>query len=390
MPGNKHERLFTVEEIDHFFDFTSSNPLLQSVFSSENFKSKESGKDHDFPTLYKMLMLQRLFDIEADRLHYTIADRRSWMAFLNTTDASHLPPLNVLDEFRQKLRRTGIYDQLFSQFDRDLARQGIVLHRGRIRDLFAVSINRSNGDRPDPRNQPETERISEINFPGIPHPIWLRTATSDERVFREIILERGYDFEIRSNPEFILDCGANIGLASIFFKSRFPSARIVAVEPEDSNFRLLEHNLSYYYPHAQCLRNGIWNCNTELSVKNSSTGDKWAFIVGKRESTEETGVTSVTIAEIMKRYNRESIDILKVDIEGAELELFSSNYEYWLPRTKAIMIETHDQIRKGCSQALFRALANFDYSVSYIGNTILCVRETIKTGHANERLTNFS
>jgi len=297
------------------------------------------------------------------------------MAFLNTTDASCLPSLPVLNEFRQELRRNGLYDQLFNQFDRDLARQGIVLHRGRIRDLRAVAIHHPDGDRPDPRNQPDIERISEINYTGIPHPIWLRAGTSDERVFRDVLLERGYDFDIPGNPEFILDCGANIGLASIFFMSRFPSAHIVAVEPEDSNFRLLEHNLSYYYPRAECLRNAIWNCNTELSVKNLRSAGKWAFVVGKRESMEEGDLTSITIADIMKKYNRDSIDILKVDIEGAELELFSSNYEYWLPKTKAIMIETHDQIRKGCSQSLFRAIANFDYSISYIGNTMMCIRE---------------
>jgi len=294
------------------------------------------------------------------------------MAFLNTTDASCLPSLPVLNEFRQELRRNGLYDQLFNQFDRDLARQGIVLHRGRIRDLRAVSIHHPDGD---PRNQPDVERISEINFAGIPYPIWLRAGTSDEKVFSEILLERGYDFETPGNPGFILDCGANIGMASLFFLNRFPSAHIVAVEPEDSNFRILERNLSYYYPRAQCLRNGIWNCNTGLSVKNLRTAGKWAFVVGKRESMEEDGLRSITIADIMKRYNRESIDILKVDIEGSELELFSNNYEYWLPRTKAIMIETHDQMRKGCSQSLFRAIANFNYSISHRGNTLVCVRE---------------
>jgi len=375
MQSIKFEGLFKVDEINKFFDFSSYSRLLKSVFVSERFKCKDSNKDHDFSTLYKMLILQRLFSLEADQLHYTIADRRSWMAFLNTTDVSELPPLPALEEFRHKLRRSGVHDELFNQFDRALAAHGIVLHRGRVRDPSAVAIARSGTDQSGFGDKRGSERISEINFPGIPHPIWLRSGTSDERVFREIILERGYDFEIDGTPAFILDCGANVGLASIFFKSRFPSTHIVAVEPEDSNFRLLEQNLSYYYPDVECLRNGIWNCNTELSIKNLRNSSKWGFVVGKRESIEEDNIRSITINDLMKKYNRDSVDILKIDIEGAELELFSSNYEYWLPRTKAIMIETHDQIRKGCSQSLFRAIGNFDFSISYRGNTMLCVRD---------------
>jgi FkbM family methyltransferase len=375
MSTKELEGLFNIGEINELFDFRSCNHLFKTVFLSERFKSKEGDKVHDFSTLYKMLILQRLFGLETDHLHYTITDRRSWMAFLNATDAGELPSLPELEEFRYKLRKSGIDDDLFSQFDRAMADHGIVLQRGHIKELSAVAIAPSGLDQPRSGDKSRSDRISEIYVPGIQHPIHIRFGTSDEVVFREILLEKGYNFQVDGTPEFIVDCGANIGLASIFFRNRFPSTHIIAVEPEDSNFRLLEHNLSYYYPQVECLRNGIWNCNTELAIKNLKTSGKWGFVVGERESIEEDSVSSITINDILKKYNRESIDILKVDIEGAEVELFSSNYDYWLPKTKAILIETHDRSRKGCSQSFFRAIANFDFSISYKGNTMLCVRD---------------
>lgn len=375
MTSKEFEGSFNIGEINKLYDFRSCNHLLEKVFPGEKFKCKTGDKDHDFSTLYKMLILQRLFGLEAEHLHNTIMDRRSWMAFLDTTDAGELPSLPELEEFRYKLRRSGVHDELFNQFDRTLADQGIVLQRGHMRELSAVAVARPGADQPHLGQKGWSDPISEIKLPGIQYPICIRFGTSDERVFREIFLERGYNFEFDGTPEFILDGGANIGLASIFFRHRFPSTHIIAVEPEDSNFRLLEHNLSYYYPQAECLRNGLWNCNTELSIKNQNNSEKWAFVVGEKESTEEDSVSSITIKDILKKYHRDTIDILKLDIEGAELELFSNNYDYWLPRTKTIMIETHDHVRKGCSQSFFRAIANFDFSISYKGNMMLCVRD---------------
>ncbi len=57
----------------------------------------------------------------------------------------------------------------------------------------------------------------------------------------------------------------------------------------------------------------------------------------------------------------ELIDILKLDIEGAEAELFCANYENWLGKTNVIIIELHDRIREGCSEALYKATAHHNF-----------------------------
>jgi hypothetical protein len=103
-----------------------------------------------------------------------------------------------------------------------------------------------------------------VRPPEVKEPIYLRVPSSDLDTFEQVFRNGEYDFRA-SNPRFIIDAGANVGLASILFASRYPSARIIAIEPEQSNFDLLKENVApypsitparkYYDPHA---RSGTW------------------------------------------------------------------------------------------------------------------------------------
>jgi len=81
---------------------------------------------------------------------------------------------------------------------------------------------------------------------GIRHPIHLRLRTSDVSLLDEIILNAEYACETFSAPRVIIDAGANIGLASVFYANRYPRAKIIAIEPEQSNFDVLKKNTSHY------------------------------------------------------------------------------------------------------------------------------------------------
>src|SRR6478735_7707633 len=80
------------------------------------------------------------------------------------------------------------------------------------------------------------------NIRNYKHPIYLRNGSSDVHVFSQVIYDREYELKYRVKPTVIVDCGANIGLATIFFKNKFPDATIIAVEPESSNFKVLQKN----------------------------------------------------------------------------------------------------------------------------------------------------
>lgn len=212
-----------------------------------------------------------------------------------------------------------------------------------------------------------------VRLPGASQRLYLRRGTSDIAVFNQVFLVEEYKVPLKESPRFIIDCGANIGVTTFFFRLRYPEALIVAVEPEDSNFTMLKRNTSKL-KNIECLQAGIWNRSTFLRVENSGV-EKWEFTFQETDS-KDGAIEAISITSILQQFSRMEIDILKMDIEGSEREVFASNYEAWLPGTKTILIELHDTMRRGCSTAFFQALSkyNFTFDVRGKGKTVICTR----------------
>lgn len=193
--------------------------------------------------------------------------------------------------------------------------------------------------------------------PGIRHRVHVRMRTTDEDVYRDTLLLQQYGFELPFEPETILDAGANIGTASIYFAQRYPRARIIALEPEPSNFALLARNVAPY-PTITPVRAALWNRDGEISLghptPSASAQQKWAFVT--REGPGES-VRAVTLPTLMREMHIRRIDVLKVDIEGAEKEVFESCD--WMDAVRCMMIELHDRFKPGCSQAVDCAARGF-------------------------------
>ena len=202
------------------------------------------------------------------------------------------------------------------------------------------------------------------------HPIFLRNDSSDVHVFSQVLYEKEYEIKYHLNPSVIVDCGANIGLATIFFKNKFPEATIIAVEPEPSNFALLKKNTEEY-PDIHCLNSGIWNRSTHLKITNHHRGN-WGFTVEETDKNDEDSIQAVSIDELMKKYQLHHIDILKIDIEGSEQKLFESNFEKWLPFVKVMVIEFHDATTKDCAKTFFKALEPYEYETKTHRESIVC------------------
>ena len=217
-----------------------------------------------------------------------------------------------------------------------------------------------------------------LKVPGLEEKVTLRNSTSDAHCFNQVFLDLDYDFDLPFKPSFIVDCGANVGLSSLFFHRKYPDAEIVAVEPESSNFEMLVKNTKAYsgiHPY----RYGIWNKNIHLEIVDESAGnDKWGFKVKETFPGAPGSIEAITIDEIMKRFDRDEIDILKIDIEGSEIEVFSSHFENWLPKTRIIMIELHDRGRKDCGKTFFQTLFKYDFSINqyHRGEIIMCIRNS--------------
>ena len=88
---------------------------------------------------------------------------------------------------------------------------------------------------------------------------------------------RNTDFEVEKPPRTLVDAGANIGLASLYFANRFPSANIIAIEPEQSNFDLLRKNVAPYETITP-IRAALWHENGIIKLVDPERLGKWGFM----------------------------------------------------------------------------------------------------------------
>lgn len=190
-----------------------------------------------------------------------------------------------------------------------------------------------------------------------------RKNTKDFETFEEVFISQIYDIYLTFVPKTIIDAGANTGFASLFFKFRYPDADIVAVEIDAGNVTMIEKNLEGY-SNFEILQKGLYNKHAFFKVVNPFNATN-SFVVKEVDQDENYDIESVTVSQIIKDKNWETVDILKIDIEGAEIELFESNYKEWLPKVKVIYIETHDRMKPKCAYTVIKAINEFDDFILY-------------------------
>ena len=188
----------------------------------------------------------------------------------------------------------------------------------------------------------------------------MRKNPYDYATFEEVLLREDYNIDFGFEPRTIIDGGANIGLTSVFFANKFPNANIVAVEPEKENFQILQKNTNSY-SNISLLNAGIWDHNTFLSVVDEGKGNN-AFTVKEVPVNTENAIKALSVYEIMKQQDWSTIDILKLDIEGTEKNIFEKNYESWLPFVRVLIVELHDRMIEGSSEAVFNTISKYNFS----------------------------
>jgi FkbM family methyltransferase len=145
-------------------------------------------------------------------------------------------------------------------------------------------------------------------------------------------MEEAFDLAfLNLNPKVIIDAGANAGFASIYFAHAYPRARVFAIEPEENSCQMLLRNAEFY-PNILPIRAALWSEEGELQITNPNS-DKWSFQVNKltKDKAAET-IDAITMDKLLSMAKTDKIDIIKMDIEGAEAELFCANYENWLKK----------------------------------------------------------
>ena len=216
-----------------------------------------------------------------------------------------------------------------------------------------------------------------IRIDSLRYPVWLRPNTSDVTTFKHIFVHGDYKFDINPEPQTIIDAGANIGLASVYFTNKYPQARIIAIELAPSNFEQLLKNTGNY-ANIKAVNAGLWHRNETLKFKEEGVSP-WGYKVENEIEEECISVPGITMDEIIEKHNINLIDILKVDIEGAEVELFSQNFENWLPNVRCLVIETHDRSREESTKTVVNALSRYNFSSrGQVGENLVFINDDLQ------------
>ena len=186
------------------------------------------------------------------------------------------------------------------------------------------------------------EEPVEYNFRinGQPQKVFLRTYAGDISIFYEIFLYKTYKLPetIFANSTNIIDAGAHIGLASLYFLSQSPQAKIISIEPDAENYSILQKNLKAMIESGKAISiyAALDNKDGFLYVTKSQFG----YNTKVNDTPAAEKVTAVSLNALISLCNIKSIDLIKIDVEGFEKRIFSENLE-WLDQVKNIVLETH-------------------------------------------------
>ena len=155
----------------------------------------------------------------------------------------------------------------------------------------------------------------------------------------------------------IIDAGGNIGLTSIYLNTQFPGSSFGIIEPGNENFIILEKNIRQNsFASCTAIHAGVWikDCFLKLN-RDFRDGNDWSLSV--TESLEPTELKGYSISSLMQQLKFDGIDILKIDIEGSEKQLFmnAGAAAEFLCKTKYIAIEIHDELN--CREQISAVLA---------------------------------
>ena len=216
-------------------------------------------------------------------------------------------------------------------------------------------------------------------------PYWVRPSETDLNVIRQIYFENGYDLSkfpqgnriqeyyknilSRNKSPIVIDAGANIGVASRYFATKFAEARIFAIEPDPKTVAICRLNTEML-SHVEVCEAAIGSESGNVAVE-SFEGHAWAT----RTHRSNEGLEVLTVPNLVSRVPQGELFIVKVDIEGFESDLFLSNTE-WIDDAYVIIVEPHDWMfpGKGTSQALQQAMSSRGRDLLVSGENLIWVK----------------
>jgi FkbM family methyltransferase len=200
-----------------------------------------------------------------------------------------------------------------------------------------------------------------------------RPFSSDREAFWQIFGDGEYEWLRRiPAPARALDCGANIGAATVAIARHFPDCRVLAVEPDRGNFQMLTANVQSLSDRVRAVMTAVWPTNASLVFDETPFRDNREWSVHLRECRpgERPDVDGMDIPALLKLAGWDDVDLLKMDVEGAETAILRGDTS-WLDRVGVLAVELHDP---DAVSALQDAVDGGRFRIARHGEMTLAVR----------------
>lgn len=175
----------------------------------------------------------------------------------------------------------------------------------------------------------------------------------------EILYEQPYRLhhQLPTKP-VVIDAGANIGIATLWFRAIYPDAEVHCFEPASDNFDLLRRNVAGL-PGSHCMRAALGAAEGEVRLEMPGGHSDNRIIAGVTNADMEV-VQCTTGAAYFERSGLDRVDLLKLDVEGYEIEVVRG-FGTALPRVQAIVGEVHERLVD--QRAFYSLLEKSGYSI---------------------------
>jgi FkbM family methyltransferase len=194
--------------------------------------------------------------------------------------------------------------------------------------------------------------------------LWGRAGSTDRLVFEEVFMRKDYDvFLPGEEPYTIVDVGANVGYASAYLLSRFPEARVVAIEPDAGNIAVARRNLAVFGDRVALVEGAVWSHRTGLCIVREPDAGEWGITMRECRKGETADLVAMDMTDVIARAGDVEIDLLKIDIEGGETALFGAGVAKWLSRVRMLIVELHDASARAAFDGATRG-ASLDVTVN--------------------------
>lgn len=191
-----------------------------------------------------------------------------------------------------------------------------------------------------------------------PFTVWFNQSEEFHSIKREVFSQGAYYVELESAQPLIIDAGAHIGLATLYFKKMYPNAKIWSIEPLIENFKLLEKNVQEnQLSDIVLIQAALTKSGAETTLYLDSTPLHWWSTAGKephgwnhQQTTTSRQVPATQLSQLLREIGQ-PIDLLKLDIEGSEQEVLVEAQPQ-LKNVHQMMIEYHPTETQSLSKIL--------------------------------------